>query len=148
MLVINNSDKNHSLALNNFDTISISESYNFYYKIYDITFKELERQEIDILDGEFLILEDYQLMEQKKQDSLNYLRNYILPAKDTLHLSFYVKKRFYNTPLSYQVYPIESKNVYYIRFFYKKLQKNTIKSDKENYNEHLQSNYYKLRVAH
>lgn len=144
ILLINNSDKSSVFALNNIDTISVSESYNLYYKIYDKTFKELRREEISIADGEFLISEDYQLMKQKKQDSLNYWRDFILPPKDTLCLTFYVKKRFYNTPLSYQVYPIGSDNIYYISFFFKYLDEKPIRSGEKPYNKVLQSNYYKL----
>lgn len=146
MLLINNSNKNHILSLNNIDTITISESYSLYYKIYDKDFKELEKEDIRILDGEFLISEDYEKMKQKKQDSLNYWQKFILPAKDTLRFTFYIKKRFYDTPLSYQTYSIYRKKIYYISFFYKNVHKTAIKSDKEEYIQYLQSNYYRLKI--
>lgn len=146
MLLINNSNKNHILSLNNIDTITISESYSLYYKIYDKDFKELEKEDIRILDGEFLISEDYEKMKQKKQDSLNYWQEFILPAKDTLRFTFYIKKRFYDTPLSYQTYSIYRKKIYYISFFYKNVHKTAIKSDKEEYIQYLQSNYYRLKI--
>jgi len=147
VLLINASNENYNLAINNTDTITISDSNNFYYKIYDENFKELNVEEINILDGEFLISNDYEIIKQKMQDSLGYFRLFNLAKNDTLHLNFFIKSKFYDTPLSYQEYQIKNKNTYYISFFYKKTCKNDVKKDNEYCSQRIQSDYYKLKLS-
>ncbi len=145
MSLINNSKNDYTLLLNNSDTLTVSEYYSIYYKIFDKDFNEIKKVNISILDGEFLVSDNYQFLNQKKQDSIKYYKEFVIGCKDTITYSFYLKKKFYDTPLSYQHYEIASDKIYYISFFVQNLRKSTGQQNGNNPTKILQSRYYQLK---
>ena len=145
MSLINNSINDYTLLLNNSDTLTVSEDYSIYYKIFDEDFKEIKKVDISILDGVYLISDNFQFLYQKKQDSIKYYKEFAIGRKDTITYSFYLKKRFYYTPLSYQYYEIDSDKIYYIRFFVQNLRKSTGQKNENQPTKILQSRYYQLK---
>lgn len=143
--LINNSKSDYTLMLNNSDTLTVSEDYSIFYKIFDKDFKEIKKTNISILDGEFLVSDNYQFLNQKKQDSIKHYKEFVIGCKDTITCSFYLKKKFYDTPLSYQHYEIAADKIYYISFFVQNLRKSAGQQNGNMPAKISQSRYYLLK---
>lgn|SRR5690606_11982711 len=142
---INCSTKVYSLISNNLDTIYNTDTYSFYYRIYDVNFKEVKKNEYIIFDGEYALTEEYALINEEKKDSLFRYQEYIMPANDTLILTFFTKKRFYEDPLFYKEYDLEFGKEYYIRFFYRNMDIQEAPTTGKLFIGEIKSPYYKLR---
>lgn len=68
----------------------------------------------------------------------------IVKSNDTLTQSFYLKRKFYDTPLSYQYYEVNKNEKYYIAFFVQNLRVSK-NSKNDNLPQTLQSKYYRLK---
>lgn len=119
--LINNSKNDYVFFLNNSDTINVSDDYSIFYKIFDNDFNKIEKIDISILEGEFHISDQYKSLTQKRKDSLKNYKKMIVKSKDTLTQLFYLKRIFYDTPLSYQYYEVNNNEKYYIAFFVQNL---------------------------
>lgn len=142
--LINNSINDYVFFLNNSDTINVSDDYSIFYKIFDNDFNEIKKEDISILEGEFLISDQYKFLQKERQDSLKNYKKMIVKSNDTLIQSFYLKRRFYDTPLSYQNYEVNNNEKYYIAFFVQNLRVSK-NSKNDNLPQTLQSKYYSLK---
>lgn len=143
--LINNSKNDYAFFLNNSDTLNISDDYSIFYKIFDRHFNEIEKIDISILEGEFLISDQYKFLTQKRQDSLTNYKKLIVKSKDTLTQSFNLKCRFYDTPLSYQYYEVNKNEKYYIAFFVQNVRILPDQTNDDLLPQTLQSKYYRLK---
>lgn len=142
--LINNSKNDYVFFLNNSDTVNVSDDYSIFYKIFDNDFNEIKKEDISILEGEFLISDQYKFLQQEKKDSLKSYKKMVVKSNDTVTQSFYLKRRFYDTPLSYQYYEVKNKEKYYIAFFVQNLRVSN-NSKNGNLPQTLQSKYYRLK---
>ena len=117
---------------------------SIFYKIFDNDFNEIEKIDISILEGEFLISDQYKFLQQERKDSLKSYKKMVVKSNDTVTQSFYLKRRFYDTPLSYQYYEVNNKEKYYIAFFVQNLRASNNAEDGD-LPQILQSKYYRLK---
>ncbi len=143
--LINNSKNDYVFFLNNSDTVNLSEDYSIFYKIFDNDFNEIKKEDISILEGEFLISDQYKVLQQEKHDSLKNYKKLIVKSNDTVTQSFYLKRRFYDTPLSYQYYEVNKNEKYYIAFFIQNVRILTDQKNDDLLPQTLQSKYYRLK---
>lgn len=158
--LVNHSNQIFSLVSNNLDTINISEKHSFYYKLYNNSFEEIDKDEItisigidvevaekhDTNDAEYTILDEIDIWRGKKTDSLHRYKEHIIPVNDTLILPFFVKKIYYEDPLFYQEYDLEPGKEYYIRFFYRNTTIKEAPTVGKLFIGEIKSPYYKLRL--
>ena len=158
--LVNHSNQIFSLVSNNLDTINISEKYSFYFKLYNNSFEEIDKDEItisigidveaaekrDTSDVEYTILDEIDIWREKKMDSLHRYKEHIIPANDTLRLTFFIKKKFYEDPLFYQQYDLELGKEYYICFFYRNTDIQEAPTTGKLFIGEIKSPYYKLRL--
>lgn len=79
-------------------------------------------------------------------DSLHRYKEHIIPANDTLRLTFFIKKKFYEDPLFYQQYDLELGKEYYICFFYRNTDIQEAPTTGKLFIGEIKSPYYKLRL--
>lgn len=140
-MFINKSDDNLFLFINNKGIVNPNENYSIYYKLYDESFKELKNETITILDGDFLLSEEYEDITNAQQDSVKTYKATHLNTLDTIKLSLDLKNKCYiETPLNYKEYNLQKSNKYYIRFFYQSYYR-----ELKNKNDVLQSQFYLLK---
>jgi len=139
-MFINKSDDNLFLFINNKGIVNPNENYSIYYKLYDENLKELDNERITILEGEFLLSAEYDVLKKAQQDSLKTYKATLLTALDTIKLSLKLKNKYYLDPLDYKDYSLYRPNKYYISFFYQSYY-NELKNKKDV----IQSQFYLLK---